>query len=534
MVGTIRAALLAAAALGLVSVAGYAQEAGDSARVIDEGMNRSQVQLTAHDLMDKIGPRLTNSPNMRRAEGWAVDKMGEIGLANVHKEGFEFGPGWEANDFRVRMITPRPITLTAVPIAWTPGTQGTIEAPIVVAPIDKVEHFAAYRGKLAGKIVLVSKPGTGDEPTEAAFQRLDSGDIGKLDSYRLPDYDPDAADRSIERRQFANQLDRFLKDEGAVAWAKISPRDGKLVHGTGYTYEDLPSLPGIEIAAEDYRRLARLAKTGPAPTLSVALDSRFVTDDTTAYNIIGEIPGSDPKAGYVMAGAHFDSWWTADGAVDNGAGSVVVLEAARILKQLGVRPKRTIRFALWSGEEQGLLGSLAYVRQHLVTRAGEDSLKAGELSRWSDLWPIARKPGYGELKAYFNLDNGSGKIRGIHAEGDAGADALLRKWLAPFASMGAGAVVASPTGGTDHVYLQRVGLPGYQFVQDPLDYFARLHHTNIDTFDHMRPDDLRQAATVMAGVLLAAANDKDTLPTQALPTRPATTEPFVWKYPDEK
>lgn len=534
MVKTIRATLLAAAAFALIPAAGHAQESTDSAGVIDEGMNRSEVQLTAHELLDKIGPRLTNSPNMRVAEGWAVDKMAAIGLTNVHKEGFEFGPGWEANDFRVRMIAPRPITLTAVPIAWTPGTQGTIEAPIVVAPINKVEHFAAYRGKLTGKIVLISKPGTGDEPTEPAFERLDSAGIAKLDAYRLPDYDPQAIERSIERRRFANELDRFLKDEGAVAWAKISPRDGKLVHGTGYTYEDLPSLPGIEIAAEDYRRLARLAATGPAPTLSVALDSHFVSDDTTAYNIIGEIPGTDPKAGYVMAGAHFDSWWTADGAVDNGAGSVVVLEAARILKQLGVRPKRTIRFALWSGEEQGLLGSLAYVRQHLVSRAGENTIGKGELSRWTDLWPITPKPGYRELKAYFNLDNGSGKIRGIHAEGDAGADALLKKWLAPFDSMGAGTVVASPTGGTDHVFLQRIGLPGYQFVQDPLDYFARLHHTNIDTFDHLRPDDLRQAATVMAGVLLAAANDKDTLPAQALPTRPTATEPFVWKYPDEK
>ena len=534
MTGPIKASLLAAAALALIPAASAAQDAGDSARVIDEGMNRSQVQLTAHDLLDRIGPRLTNSPNMRKAEGWAVDKMGEIGLANVHKEGFEFGPGWEANDFRVRMIAPRPITLTAVPIAWTPGTQGTLEAPVVVAPMDKVEHFAAYRGKLAGKIVLVSKPGTGDEPTDPPFERLDTTEIAKLDKFSLPNYDPDAIDRGIERRRFANDLDRFLKEEGAVAWAKMSYRDGKLVHGSGYTFQDLPSLPGIEIAAEDYRRLARLAATGPAPTLSVQLDSRFVTDSSTAYNIIGEIPGTDPKAGYVMAGAHFDSWWTADGAVDNGAGTVVVLEAARILKKLGVRPKRTIRFALWSGEEQGLLGSLAYVRQHLVSRAGEDAIKPTELSRWSDLWPITPKPGYGQLKAYFNLDNGSGKIRGIHTEGDAGADSLLKKWLAPFDAMGAASLVASPTGGTDHVYMQRVGLPGYQFVQDPLDYFSRLHHTNIDTFDHLRPDDLRQAATVMAGVLLAAANDKDTLPTQALPTRPTTTEPFVWKYPDEK
>lgn len=536
MRGMMKASMLAAAACVSVPAAVSAQEAADTARIIDEGMNRSQVQLTAHDLLDRIGPRLTNSTNMRKAEDWAAAEMREIGLANVRKEGFEFGPGWEAGDYSVVQVAPRPITLTAVPVAWTSGTQGTLQGEIIVAPMDKPEHFEAYRGKLRGKIVLVSKPGTGDEPTAAPFQRLDPAEIAKRDEFALPKYDPDAMNPRIERSKWPLELDRFLAEEGALAWAKISYRDGKLVHGTGYTHiaGQTPQLPAIEIAAEDYRRLARLAKTGPAPTLAISLNSRLVTDNTRAYNVIGEITGSDPAAGYVMAGAHLDSWWTADGAVDNAAGSVTVLEAARILRTLGVRPKRTIRFALWSAEEQGLLGSLAYTRQYLASRAGEDALPAAELARWSDLWPITPKPGYSQLKAYFNMDNGSGKIRGIHAEGDTGSETLLRKWLQPFASMGAGTVVSGSTGGTDHVYMQRIGLPAYQFIQDPLDYFSRLHHTNIDTFDHLRPDDLRQAATVMAGVLLAAANDKETLPAQALPTRPTATEPFVWKYPDEK
>ena len=528
------AALLAASSLAAPSVV-LAQDNAAIARVIDEGMNRSEVQMQAHELVDRIGQRLTNSSNMRKAEDWAVQRMKALGLTEVRKEGFEFGPGWETSGYSVRMTGPRPIELTAVPLAWTPGTTGTLEAPVIVAPMDKVEHFAAYRGKLAGKIVLVSKPGTGDEPTTAPFQRLDTAAIAKRDTFAMPDYDPDAMDPRIERRKFPLQLDKFLAEEGALAWAKISYRDGKLVHGTGYTHVpgQTPVLPGIEIAAEDYRRIARMAKTGPAPTLAIRVDSRFVTDDTRAYNVIGEIAGTDPAAGYVMAGAHLDSWWTADGAVDNAAGSITVLEAARILTRLGVRPKRSIRFVLWSAEEQGLLGSLAYARQHLVSRAGEDSIPAGESSRWTDLWPITAKPGYGQLKAYFNMDNGSGKIRGLHAEGDTGAETLLKKWLAPFSGMGAGTVVSGSTGGTDHVYFQRVGLPGYQFIQDPLDYSARLHHTNIDTMDHLRPDDLRQAATVMAGVLLAAANDKDTLPVSPLPTRPAVTNPFEWKYPDE-
>lgn len=261
---------------------------------------------------------------------------------------------------------------------------------------------------------------------------------------------------------------------------------------------------------------------------------RWHDDDTRAYNIIGEIPGTDPQAGYVMAGAHFDSWAAGDGAVDNGASSVAVLEAARILKATGARPRRTIRFVLWSGEEQGLLGSLAYIRRHIASRAGEEDMVPGSEARvWSDLWPIEPKAGYDQLKAYFNMDNGVGKIRGIHAEGNFAAQGLLKKWLRPFEGLGAGAVVAGSTSGTDHVFFQRLGLPAFQFIQDPLDYSVRLHHTNIDTFDHIPADDLRQASTVMAGVLLQAATDPDTLAREPLPKRPMRTAPFEWKYPDE-
>ncbi len=526
----------AALAYAMHPIIAGAQDAADTARIIDEGMNRSQVQQSAHELLDQIGQRLTNSPNMRRAEAWAVAEMQALGLDNVHKEGFEFGRGWEMISSDVHMIAPRPLELSATPVAWTPGTNGTIEAEIIVAPISEVAHFDAYRGKLAGKIVLYSIPGTGDEPTSAPFTRLTSADISKRDEYDVPQHDPQDIARNAKRREFALQLDEFLASEGAVAWVKKSYRDGNLLHGSGYTYlvGKTPKLPGFEVAAEDYRRLARLAKTGPAPRLSLNSNVRFVDDDTNAYNIIGEIRGTDPAAGYVMAGAHFDSWAAGDGAVDNGAGSITVLEAARILKTMGVRPRRTIRFALWAGEEQGLLGSLAYIRQHLVSRAGEDALDAGSVSReWRNLYPITRKPGYSQLKAYFNMDNGSGKFRGIHAEGNAAAEPLLRKWMAPFADMGATNVVAGSTGGTDHVYLQAIGLPGYQFIQDPLDYGARLHHTNIDTFDHLRPDDLRQASVVMAGMLLAAANDKDTIAPMPLPQQPLDTDPFEYDYPED-
>jgi len=516
-------------------VASVAREPDTTARIIDEGLARSEIQAMAHELLDQIGPRLTNSTNMRKAEAWAVQKMKDLGLENVRKEGFEFGYGWDYISSDVRMIAPRPIELTAIPIAWTPSTNGTVEAEIIVAPMAKTEHFEAYRGKLAGKIVLVSIPGTGGEPTRPVFRRFDQSELAKRDEFDLPTFDPDALERRRERSGFSRALDEFLASEGAVAWAEISRRDGKLLHGegSGYRVGETPKLPGIELAAEDYRRLARLAKTGPAPRLAINSNVRFIKDDTQAYNIIGEIPGSDPKAGYVMAGAHFDSWLAGDGAADNGAGSIAVLEAARILRATGLKPKRTIRFVLWNGEEQGLHGSIDYVRKHLVSRAGEEALAPADVYReWRYLFPATPKPGYYDMKAYFNMDNGSGKFRGIYAEGNVGAERLLRAWLAPFTDLGASTVVSGDTGATDHVFMDAIGLPAFQFIQDPLDFSARLHHTSIDTFDHLRPDDLRQAATVMAGVLAAAANDKDELPRKPLPQAPAVTDPFKYDYPD--
>jgi carboxypeptidase Q len=521
-----------------VVVSGVANAAtSDTSRIIDEGMNRSQVMLTASELMDRIGPRLTNSANLDRAEDWALAKFRAYGLSNVHREPFDFGRGWNMTTSTARMVEPRLVNMTVIPVAWTPGTNGIIRAPIVVAPIDKEEHFAAYRGKLAGKIALVTLPGTSDEPKEAAFQRLSDKEIGEQDKYDLPTYDPEALDRRLKRFKFTQKLDQFLKSEGAVAWVRKSYRDGKLVSGEGYTYlaDQSPALPGFELAAEDYRRLTRLAKTGPAPVIELSSDAQFDDRKHNANNIIAEIPGTDPKAGYVMAGGHFDSWIAGDGASDNGAGSVTVMEAARILRLLGVRPKRTIRFALWEGEEEGLLGSRAYLQQHLVDRPippGMDGLTA--YFTWGTRFPVAKRPEYDALKAYFNIDNGSGKLRGIYAEGNAGAVPLLHEWLAPFDSMGASSVVAAKTGGTDHVFMQAVGLQGFQFIQDPLDYESRVHHSSIDTLDHVRGDDLRQASVVLAGVLLAAANSDKEIPRPPLPTQPTATDPFKYDYPDPK
>lgn len=261
---------------------------------------------------------------------------------------------------------------------------------------------------------------------------------------------------------------------------------------------------------------------------------RFEDADTKAYNIFAEITGKDPKAGYVMAGAHLDSWVAADGAADNASGSAVVMEAARILAALGVKPKRTIRFALWSGEEQGLLGSAAYVEKYLATRPRNPDPEKAEFSPRYNLttYPITPLPGFKDLKAYFNMDNGSGRLRGLHAERNLAAAPLLREWLGPLSAFDANRVVTGATGGTDHVYMAAMGLPAFQFVQDPLEYGSRTHHTSIDTFDRLRPDDLRQAAVVMATLLLAAAESDKTLPPNVLPTQAKDSDPFDYKDPN--
>ena len=530
---------LAALLILFGAIPAVAQQADDMNRVIDQGLNHSQVMQTAEHLMDRIGGRMTNSPQMRQAEAWTQGQFKTWGLKNVRKDGFEFGRGWSIVSSSVRMTAPRAIQLTAIPVAWTPATNGTITAQIVVAPVKRERDFEAWRGKLAGKIVLVTLPNDGDEPADPPFKRLTEEDITKLDKYRQPDYDPDSVERRIKRVTFGSKLDAFLKSEHAVAWARMSYRDGKLVTGEGYAFRvgETPALPGIEIAAEDYRRLARLAKVGPAPTLEINSNVQFDDSDTKAYNILAEIPGTDPNAGYVMAGAHLDSWVAGDGAADNGAGTVTVMEAARILATLGVRPKRTIRFALWAGEEEGLLGSMAYVEKYLATRAAAPATPQNgieQFMRWSYRFPITPQPGHKDLVAYFNIDNGSGRVHGIHAEGNVAAVPMLRDWLQPFASMGARSVVASPTGGTDHVFMQAVGIPGYQFVQDPLDYNSRIHHSSVDTFDHLKAEDLRQASVVLAGVLLESANSAKTLPRMPVPTKGTLTNPFKYDDPDEK
>jgi len=505
-------------------------------RIADEGFNHGQVVSLASHLTDQIGGRMTNSPAMRQAEAWTQQMFKSWGLKNVHPEAFDFGRGWWIEAAHSRMVAPRPLALTSIPVAWTPATNGPVTAPIVVAPIRHARDLAQWKGKLQGKIVLISYPDDPADDTTAPFRRYDDAELGKMASYDIPHFDPDAKPDFYKRSfELPREIDRFMAAEGAVALVKMSYRNQGLVQGEGYTYQKgaTPALPEIEMAAEDYRRLARLAKQGE---VKLEIDSRihFEDKDMNGYNILAEIPGTDPKAGYVMAGAHLDSWVAADGATDNGAGSVVVMEAARILSSLGVKPKRTIRFALWAGEEQGLIGSNSYIEHHLATRpTPSDPAQAAQPKFMWDTYPITPLAGFDELAAYFNLDNGSGKIRGIYAEGNFAAVPILRNWLAPFDGMGANKVVDKKTGGTDHQMMAAMGLPAFQFIQDPLDYGSRVHHSNLDTFDHLRPDDLRQAAVIMATVLLQAAQADKPMPHNALPRQPGVTNPFQYRDPNK-
>jgi hypothetical protein len=507
-------------------------------RIMDEGFNRSELPQIAAYLTDRIGGRMTNSPQMRVAEKWTQEQFRAWNLKNIHLEDFEFGRGWSIEKASARMISPRVKVLRSIPVAWTPPTDGALTAPVVLAPMRRERDFAKWKGTLRGKIVLVSKPWPGTEPDKPAFKRLSGDELDKLSEFQQPRHSEAEIARMLKEAKFDSRLDAFLAEEGALAWARMSYRDAGLVTGEGYLHRvgETPKLPGIELAAEDYRQLARLTRTDAVPTLEIISDVRFHDEDTKAYNVIADIPGSDPKAGYVMAGAHLDSWVAADGAQDNAAGSAVVMEAARILSTLDIKPKRTIRFALWSGEEQVLGGSLAYIEKHLATRAPSTDPADSELHPyygWRQRWPITPAPGYYDLAAYFNIDNGSGKVRGIYAEGNPAVVPIFREWFEPFGSMGAATISAQNTGGTDHVLMQAVGVPAFQFIQDPLDYSARVHHSSIDSYDHLRIDDLKQAAVILATFLVNAADRDEPLPRMPLPTKPSVTDPFAYEDPDE-
>jgi len=493
-------------------------------RIKDEAVNRSQVMETLSYLTDVHGPRLTNSPNMRAAAAWAKQRLEGYGLDKVALEPWgPFGRGWVNERTLVMMTLPQPFPLLAFPKAWTPGTNGAVKGDAVLAVIEKTEDLEKWKGQLKGKIVLVSATRAVPSYFETPTRRYDDKgltDLSKpsLDPTRRGRFGPGAPGFPGQvTADFRKQRMAFFIKEGVLALVEMSPGDrgdngavrvqappdGENQRQT----TDAPVLPQIVVAGEHYGRLLRLLDKKIPVALEIDVKNRFVDTDLNSLNVIAELPGTDKADEIVMIGAHFDSWHSGTGATDNGVSSAVMMEAMRILKATGLKPRRTIRMGLWTGEEQGLLGSRAYVTQHFADRTD-----------------MVLKPEHAKLAAYFNMDNGGGAFRGVYLQGNEAVAPIFQAWMQPFANLGMTTLTIRPTGGTDHQSFDAVGLPGFQFVQDPLEYGTRTHHTNLDVYERAIPEDLVQNAITIATFAYHAAMRDQPLPRKPLPKpQPAAT-----------
>jgi hypothetical protein len=511
------------------------------AKIRAEGFERSQVMETISYLTDVYGPRLTGSPNMKKANEWTRDTMAKWGLQNAKLEPWgPFGRGWSLQKFSANVISPNPFPLIAFPKAWTYGTNGPVVGDVVLPDIKTEADFEKYKGKLKNAFILNVLP----REVKAQFtpQGVRFTDEELL---RLANADPPAAgggqrgqgQRGGQGNQAQPQIsaqrkNEFYLTEGAAALLDIGRvGDGGtiFVGGGGSRDKDAPrSLPAVTLTVEHYNRLVRMVQKGVPVKIEIDIASRFHDDDLMAYNTVAEIPGTDKKDELVMVGAHLDSWHSGTGATDNAAGCAVAMEAVRILKALGVQPRRTIRVALWSGEEQGLLGSRAYVAEHFGSRPGGQrgggqgqrggqGQGAGQGQPPAQQAPLTLKPDHAKFSVYFNLDNGTGKIRGVYLQGNEAVRPIFRAWLAPFRDLGASTITISNTGGTDHQSFDGVGLPGFQFIQDEVEYDTRTHHSNMDVYDRIQADDMKQASVIMAAFLYNAAMRDEKLPRKPLP-----------------
>ena len=486
-------------------------DAAALAKIRDEGLNRSKVMETAFYLTDVSGPRLANSEGLKRANEWTKAQLTKFGLANATIEPWgDFGRGWDIEKSYVAMTAPYYHAMVGAPKAWTPGTAGALRKKVVVLKATTEAELDAYKGQLRDKIVLLNVPAGPKAATEPDLRRYTDEDLKKLTEPAAPrpgGGPPDAAALATRKAQAAlrTKTSDLLLSEGAAA--VLSSRGGiygtfNTTNGAPYAADAKPVLPEIEMTPEDQLRLIRLVEAGIPVEVEMETKTRFQSQDLKGYNVVAEILGTDRKlkSEVVMLGGHIDSWHAATGATDNAAGVAVMMEAVRILKATGVKPRRTIRIALWGEEEQGLHGSRNYVKNHFADPATMKLL-----------------PDHEKLAAYFNLDNGAGKIRGIYAQGNDAAAPIFAEWLKPFADLGASTVTLRNTGSTDHIAFDAVGLPGFQFIQDGLDYFPQTHHTNQDTYDRLIADDLKQASVVVASFVYNAAMRDQKLPRKPLP-----------------
>jgi hypothetical protein len=497
-----------------------------------EGLERSQVMDTLSSLCDVVGPRLTGSPGMKMANEWTKNKLAEWGLQNAHLEAWgPFGRGWSVERCAVHQLDPTPMPLIAFPKAWTPGTNGTITGEVVWTDIKTEADFEKYRGKLKGAIVLTAPTREVKAHFKPQGERLSDEDLLKLANAESSggamggrNYSEDMLRQYRQVMELNRKKEEFFRNEG-VAVLMDSGRAGDggtiFVQSGGPRDAKAPqALPSVVLAVEHYNRLVRMIQKGAKVRLEVNVAAKFHDEDQMAYNTVAEIPGTDKKDEIVMLGGHMDSWHAGTGATDNAAGVAVTMEAVRILKALGLQPRRTIRIALWSGEEQGLLGSRAYVSDHFASRPAPPPSAANDpiaMMRGMNSGPLTLKPEHAKFSAYYNLDNGTGKIRGIYLQGNDAVRNIFRAWLSPFKDMGASTVTISNTGGTDHQAFDGVGLPGFQFIQDEIEYETRTHHSNMDVYDRIQADDMKQAAIIMASFVWHTAQREEKLPRKPMP-----------------
>lgn len=524
-----RFVVLALAALAAAPAVARADEPVDLeiiTRIRDEGFRRSQVMEIARHLTDVLGSRITGSPAMTRAHEWTRDTMAGFGMKNARLESYAFGRGWSWSHCSLDLLGDAAVSLSAIPQGWTPGTTGPVEGEAVRLKAETAEDLEPLKGTLAGKFVLLDDVKTIEPRDEPPFERYDDDDLAKEVLFEIPDAGPEKESpwRRESRKRFAfrKALDAFLAEEGALGILEVSSRNHGIVRtprGGEPTDAEPKRIPAVTVMTEQYNRLVRLVDHGEPVRLRLDVGAAFHENEGLAYNTVAEIPGKGRPDEVVILGAHLDSYQSGTGATDNAGGCAVMMEAARILLALDVQPKRTIRVALWSGEEQGLLGSWAYVNEHFAPRpAWPDSEMTKPQSLRSKTGPLAFTPEHAKVSAYYNLDNGGGKIRGIYLEENAPLRPIFEAWLEPFRDLGVTTVTLNRTGGTDHQSFDRAGIPGFQFMQDPMDYMPQTHHSNLDTFDHLSSEDLRQAAVVVAAVAIHTANRPEKLPRKPRPT----------------
>ena len=511
------AVLVAAAAVAPLGAAETVDQAV-LAKIKTEGFQNSAVMTTLSWISDVYGPRLTGSTNLRRAAEWARDQLTRWGLQHAALETYPRpGRSWDLERFSIEMVEPQYLRVIGYPYAWSPSTSSPIVGTPTIVEVKSKEDFEKYRGKLRGAIVMNGRPKPTDPGFEPEAKRLSDEDLGRQQSEIDPA--PEKAGNAPksfwdEEEDFQQGLKKqaeilkFFASEGVAAL--LTPSSIPEAVRVGGFYDEFwhATFPGFVLSREHYGRIVRMLDLEQPVKLSLSVTAKL-SDTKEGFNVVAEIPGVDPalKDQVVMLGGHFDSWHTGTGATDNGAGSAAAMEAVRILERIGVKPRRTIRVALWTGEEQDYFGSLGYVQQH-----------------FGDVATLALKPEHAKLAAYFNLDNGAGRIRGINLQGNEAARPIFEVWLAPFNYLGAKTVTTLNTGGTDHMPFDALGLPGFQFIQDPLDYETRAHHTNLDVVEQVVPDDLKQASVILASFVYNAATRDEMMPRKALP-KPHTTNP---------